>query len=133
MRVAFEMNIQPDQPTINGRIYSKEICEKMVKDLNEKQQYLYMGVPTFIDGSIQHPSIEKIAGVIEHAQLDDSKIIIDSVILDTNCGKDVQSLLKVQPFSVCCTPYGIGSINGNEIQDDYQITSVHLIPKERSI
>lgn len=131
MRTTFEMNIQPDLPSINGRIYPKEVCEKMVKDLNNKDHYLYVGSADFINGEIQHPSLETVAGIVEHAQLDDSKITIDGIILDTICGKDIKKLLEKNPFSVSVAPAGIGSVSENKIQNDYEITSLHLIQKDR--
>jgi hypothetical protein len=131
MRIEFEMNIQPDQPSINGRIYSKEICDKMMEDI-KKLQYLHMGSPVFDDsGLFKDPDIGTFAAKVEDVRYEGSNILIDTMILDTPCGKDIKKLLEEKPFSVCCTPAGIGSINENKIANDYQITSVHIIPKER--
>lgn len=142
MRVSFEMNIQPDLPTINGRIYSKEICDKMMEDI-KKLGYVYLGSAM---NSTKHalemsdystPDLKTVAAKVEDVHYHGGKIMIDSIILDTPCGTAVKNTLNEHTTSsLTCIPAGFGSVYKDEenqikVADDYQIISVHLIPKER--
>lgn len=140
MQASFEMNIHPDIPTINGRIYSKEICDKMMEDI-KKLGYVYLGSAM---NSIKHdlsdnstPDLKTVAAKVEDVHYHGDKIVIESIILDTPCGTAVKNILNEHTTSsLTCTPAGFGSIYKDEenqikVKDDYQITSVHLIPKER--
>lgn len=136
MRASFEMNIHPDLPTINGRIYSKEICDKMMEDI-KNLGYISLGSPRFTEsGLIDEASVNSFAAKVEDVHYDGDRIMIDSIILDTPHGNMVNGFLKEHSqSSFTCTPAGFGSCHKDgdhiKVANDYQIISVHIIPKER--
>lgn len=75
------------------------------------------------------------AAKVEDVKYDGGRILVESIILDTPKGNKIKSILESgeNPFKI--TTSGIGSVQKDEegrivVQDDYQITSVHLISGE---
>jgi hypothetical protein len=73
MRLACDLIIA-DQPTVNGRVYSKEAMEKihaeMKSTMDNGQLFIYHAMEDY-DGTFRHPGIEKIAGQVVGCKLSD--------------------------------------------------------------
>ena len=42
--------IKPDEPTVNGRIYPKELLDQMIQVfMSNPQQYVYLGIDPYIN------------------------------------------------------------------------------------
>lgn len=83
MNASFYMNFEPDMPSLNGRIYSKECCDKMMEDIKNKVNLIYMGDPCNIEsGKLEPLSYSTVAAKVEDVKYDGGRILVESIILD---------------------------------------------------
>lgn len=81
-----------DTPSINGRVYSKETMEEVVKNFNESQ---IKGGTLGQVGDLSHPTdLKDLSHVFENVRIEDDKVMANMKILDTPQGKNVQALLE---------------------------------------
>lgn len=86
-------------PAPSGRIYSKEVMEKAIKEYNEKPK------PKFgtFEGELSHPNsyldLSKVSHRINDVSIIDDKVVADIDILDNDNAKIVKHLLELdQPL-----------------------------------
>jgi hypothetical protein len=127
--------IAPGQPNMNGRIYSAEILQKMVEQVQKKISY---GVFFGRLGVSSDPKIrmKDAAFRITQAQIDkkDGHVSVNCEILNTEKGVELEKMLEAQgtsPFEVI--PCGVGSVSQRDgftvIGEDYRIASFDIEPK----
>lgn len=115
---------EADIPNQNGRIYSKNILEEIVKDFKEKFNYkMYgkIGPPKY-----PHTIIFKLVSHrIINLKLEDNKLKADIAILDTPEGKKLYDLINKKDIKFVL--YGMGEIKNKMIQN-YSITTIIADP-----
>ena len=72
----------------SGRVYSKDIMEKAIKEFNEKS--LKCGTL----GEMNHPDLTNISHKIENIRIDEDKVFGDIELLDTPNGITASALLE---------------------------------------
>lgn len=73
----------------SGRVYSKDIMEKAIKEFNEKP--LKCGT---LGSEINHPDLTNISHKIENLRIDEDKVFGDIELLDTPNGITASALLE---------------------------------------
>jgi hypothetical protein len=67
--------IVADQPTINGRVYTKEVMELMESQMRDMIRnnalFVYDNMPIG-RGTIEHPPLDKITGIVSDCKLTDT-------------------------------------------------------------
>jgi len=100
--------IQPDVPTANGRIYSKDVINEIVNKTNlnilkKKPVLLYSTLGNDLTNAV---------GVVENSRLVNDRIVIDIKLLDTTTALVVKELLS-DPKTFCITPTSVGTVDEN--------------------
>jgi len=131
--------ITPDQPNVNGRIYSAAILKQMVEQIHKK---ISIGIFFGRLGSSADPKIRirDAAFRVTDAKIDtDGHISADCEILNTEKGVILEEMIEKQGVETLeIIPCGIGSVSQIDggltvIGDDYRLASLDVEPKlERS-
>lgn len=124
--------IRVDEPTINGRIYPKELMQKVIAEFNERKSPMFG--ETFLGSSDYQINTEINLYQASH-QMKEFSIVPELrqvsclvQILDTSAGHKLFDLLSKE--GVVPSMSGIGSTNkDNVIQDDYTFVSVSFVSK----
>lgn len=84
--------IKQDTPTVNGRIYTQEVLEKIVADTLKpaKERRCFFGIGYPASGKL---SLKEVAGLITNCQLVDGFLEVEADLLDTPRGKAVKMSL----------------------------------------
>jgi len=113
------------QKNLNGRIYTKEVVENIVKQFEKREEAMFgeLGYPDTFDVALANVSHR-----IEEIHLDeDKKALVGTIkILDTPKGRIVKDLLKNR-VGISCRPRGAGKINENDEIEDFKLYSFDLI------
>lgn len=109
-----------DEPTINGRIYTKQTLEEMISRVNEHGSNLVgtIGVP-----KTEIPELEEVSHVITNLRMEDNKVIGDIRILDTPRGIRLAEIIA-SGSNVTYHSCGIGQMNEDNTVTDYTLTSI---------
>lgn len=110
--------ITADVPTQNGRVYSRGILEKMVKDSNDKVSVL-IGPDLYLDRLM----IKDVLGEATDFELNEE----GNIAADVNMLPRFESLLDACDFS----PVGHGSVDADGRITDFNISYFALTPKEK--
>lgn len=127
--------IAPNKPNMNGRVYSDEILQKMVEQIQKKISYgVFFGRLGFSsDAKIR---MRDAAFRVTQAQIDkkDGHLSVNCEILNTEKGVELEKMLEAQgtgPFEVI--PCGIGSVSQRDgftvIGEDYRLASLDVEPR----
>ena len=118
-----------DKPTLNNRIYPKEIMEKAIKEYKEK--YVDTGRAVVCYGlnydNYMEPSLHNACGLVESIKLDGDDVNIELKYLDTLAAKTVLTLHK---DDVTWTPVGVGKLVGNLVTE-FELISIAVVPNEK--
>lgn len=105
--------IRENEPTRNGRVYSKECLERVAK------QATRMGTRmVHLDDSTCRP--ESILGIIKECDVKDGYLVADVIFANTKSAKIVQGLMDAGvDFSKSLMPILVGELdsNGNPIPE----------------
>jgi len=117
-----------DTPTILGRIYSKQLIKKIIKENQHKVDNKTLFVYTNFD-----TNLETIIGNVEKMYIENKQLFIKIKILNTSEKISFFNDLSKQSFlnlNVSCdiTPFGIGSVDiiSNVVLDDYRLSGFHI-------
>lgn len=107
-------------PTINGRVYSKDVLQKIVTEF--VPGFGQLGMTT--DQTIR---LTEISHKINSIYLEDGYLRAKISILDTPNGKTLKSLVNDKD-NIAFRTSGIGSIDSNmNIEMDYKLTGIHAV------
>jgi hypothetical protein len=116
--------IEADRPTINGRIYPREVLEKAIEDYNK------LG-PSFVSCDLDGTSLSlaKVIATAEDFRLTESGHVVATIqFIEPMSEETAEMLLKLSDFS----PMSIGTANEDGvIQPDLKFSYFALTPKER--
>jgi hypothetical protein len=112
-----------DEPNANGRIYPREVVEKMVEQCEANQNRIFgtVGMPegTSLD-------ISKISHTVNNLRITEGGDLIgDVMVLSTPQGKVMQELLEVGKYDYRTA--GIGKIDENGVVSDYRLISISMV------
>lgn len=114
-------------PTLNNRIYPKEVVEKALKNYQKQIAERKAFVTTYSEGC--QVLLKDVVGLVQEAEVKDDNLVIKMEVLDTPVvlglkspdGTLNASLVKVAPF-------GLGTLKENVVQDDFQLLGFHIEP-----
>lgn len=86
--IKFDLTLKPGIPNSNGVIYSKEVCESIVKQVNEGPVKKMIVMEPSLD-----VNIEKICGRLEKVTLEDGKLVGHVRILNVPAGEFLRGFL----------------------------------------
>lgn len=111
MKTNVELIFKADQPTRNGRIYSKKVLERAIEDFNQRAPKFGGPVSGALIQRIENVSHETLSLSVE----DDGTICAEIRILDTPQGETLQALMssKIAGFDM----KGIGQVNDNVVTE----------------
>jgi hypothetical protein len=118
-----------DQPNKNGRVYSMAIGKK----IEGKYETLFGGVGFREDGKML---VKDISHKVSEIKLEGNEVVATIEPLpETPEGKRLLDMLEKYPDKFVFRTGGIGNLVKQEdgtylVQDDYQLVSVDLVPKE---
>ena len=118
--------MQADTKNRNGRIYPKKILER------EVEKYIKEKVNTKqAMGELDHPpqttiNLERVSHLVESLKFDGNNVIGKAKILDTPCGRTVQSLLD-GGVKLGVSSRGVGSLNEDTVADDYSLVCIDIV------
>lgn len=130
-----DLGIVPDQPSVNGIVYPKDVVDKAIDEYVKK--YVMKGNAfgtnnfpeiTNVDPySVFETRLDKASFKIEDITKKENKYIADIYILDTPEGRILQDTLNDKN---CLRMAGAGSLNGNEIGNDFKLINFSIGVKE---
>lgn len=118
--------MQADTKNRNGRIYPKKILER------EVEKYIKEKVNTKqAMGELDHPpqttiNLERVSHLVESLKFEGNDVIGKAKILDTPCGRTVQSLLD-GGVKLGVSSRGVGSLNEDTVADDYNLVCIDIV------
>ncbi|MFW6014979.1 MAG: hypothetical protein ACOCRK_00920 [bacterium] len=113
--------MKADEPTANGRIYTKEALQKAINKFNDKEETKRLGTFGYYETELP---LDKISHKINYLQLDyDGNIIADIEFLPTEGGKILSNLNKK---FLTLLPVFIGKVDEYGKVDIDDITTVHV-------
>jgi len=106
--------IRPDVPTANGRIYSKEAIDKLVKMTNEQAldghcMVVSDGQP---DGRVK---LADVVGLVRHASVEDDKMVCTVEMLQTPKAVNLEMLFNE---GVSIAPLAYGTVKDGRVQKE---------------
>jgi hypothetical protein len=124
----------PDQPTMNGRVYPKDVLAKAVKEFAESGARYVQAAEGGVPGS---GSLKDVAATIDWVQEDEQgRVTIGGKVLDTPGGKLIQEMAKSAhaggpyrarrlPFAIA--PNGIGTVDEDGAVKEIKISSFDFV------
>jgi len=124
-----------DQPTVNGRVYTKAVLEGIVKQLEGKEilgTVVYDGMKDYQYeyGEVDRVKIDlnRVSHKCENVRIEGDCLIADAIILDTPIGKIAKELIMAgDQVPVRFIPAGVGQCKEG-IVSDYTISSIDITP-----
>jgi len=124
-KITADCGMVADKPTINGRIYPKEVLEEAVKKYNQSNDKL--GQYGFSENS--KIDLSKVTHETEEVRLeDDGSVVANIKLLNTPYGNMVYDMIKDDAAVV--GPVFLGNIDDNFIVNNAEILSVDIVGKD---
>jgi hypothetical protein len=115
----------PDQPNVNGNVYTKEVIEKMKEDL--KKMILEKNNVVFLVGEPMglYPRLDMVVGTVE--KIEDADITIK--LLDTPKSQIVKQIVKskLPKSGFYFGVNGLGEVDENGVIHDFTLRDITLI------
>lgn len=126
----FQTIVIPELGTINrnGRIYTREIAEKMCGQFD----------PTHVCGELGHPdssvlSLSNVSHRLHRVFISDNALWAEYSVADTPSGRLLYEMFQqIGPDGFVLSPRGVGSIRNGYPQEDYKIITYDFIPISES-
>lgn len=118
--------LQADTKNRNGRIYPKKILEREVKKYIKEKVETKQAI-----GELDHPptpsvGLDRVSHLVESLEFDGNDVIGRAKILDTPCGRTVQSMLK-GGVRLGVSSRGLGTITEDTVNDDYTLVCIDIV------
>jgi hypothetical protein len=118
--------LESDVKNGNGRIYPKPVIEKEVTRLNSSKipQNRFLG-------ELNHPdhievNLERVSHLIKELKMDNNIAVGKSLVLDTPCGKIVQSLIE-GGVKLGISSRGVGTLKESIVQADFALHAIDVV------
>ena len=115
---------EADKPTTNGRVYPREVLMKMAADLNDRIAKGDVVGGVLDPESDDHTRVQEASHKILGVRVKGNDLVADIEILDLPAGRVLQDL--VEHGGLFFTPVSVGTLVGNEVQDDTRINTIHF-------
>jgi hypothetical protein len=121
--------IVADRPNPNNRIYTRKVLEQMVKQVQGR-----IKIGSFIGRlgtSAERVRMRDASHRVTKLQVSaDGKLHADLEVLETPKGMELLDMLDVMGADKLeIIPYGVGSVSGNVIGEDYRLASLDVVPR----
>ena len=129
------------KPTPTNRIYSREVCEKMVEDFKARQPRSTMGTLGIPEDSLK-PALSEMSHLVTAMRLIDNPdgvtgaVEVDVEILSTPRGKVLREVLASPGWEkiIAITPCGTGTLYSNDdgvhrVSQDYRLHLTCFVQK----
>jgi len=113
-----KLNLKPDEPSVNGRIYPKDIIER---EIISKEVPVYLGIGT---GELN--ILDDLVGFAKSEINEKNEIVCEIKLLSSNAAKIFSTM---PPSGYDYTIKGIGEVTDN-IVSDFKCSSINVIDKE---
>lgn len=131
VRVSLQSHgLQAGVPTLNGNVYSREVIERMVDDINARSS------SRSFFGTIGSWPDAGCVGVLDASHLvlgarlsEDGRLTLDVEVLDTPKGKMLKDMLS-DMSRVDILPHGYGSVSCGSVGTDYKLVSFDIAEKK---
>jgi hypothetical protein len=112
-----------ETPTLNGRVYSQEIANAVVEQINTQDVFVTMDTT-----ETRAVPLDRVTGLARNARIEDGWVMIDYHPVKTPLGTVLDLLMekKIEFDFVTC---GIGTVSSAGIVSDYSMSCVAVIPK----
>lgn len=118
--------IKVDEPTQNGRIYSKEALESAVEQFNKasKRDTCFVVKDQPSDSRIL---LTNVAGKIHNTELRDGQLVAQVELLDTPAGQSIQDMFFNDDVSIA--PIAFGRVNdfGHVVAEDLRVLGFSFV------
>lgn len=118
--------LESDVKNGNGRIYPKPVIEKEVSRLNSSKipQNRFLG-------ELNHPdhievNLERVSHLIKELKMEKNIAVGKSLVLDTPCGKIVQSLIE-GGVKLGISSRGVGTLKESIVQSDFALHAIDVV------
>jgi len=110
----------------NGRVYSKDILVREVKDFFENKIKKNRSM-----GELDHPenpqiNLERVSHVIESLEMKDNVGYGCAKLLDTPMGRIAKTLVD-EGIIVGMSTRGVGTLDGKTVKEDYKLITVDIV------
>jgi hypothetical protein len=124
--MSFEL-LECDKPTVNGRIYPRELVEKMVAEHQDRiKQRRFFCYPNFGDRETGEGLI-RVSHVLTSLEVKDDKVIGSADILNTPAGREI--FTEISEGIVGVAMGGVGKIESNTVVE-FSLLDVAIRPRE---
>lgn len=128
-KVYTTVGIKADTPTINGRIYPKEVLEKAISEYNKRE--INLGPADRQTGQVILKDVAFKVLDVNMNEYDEVNVIID-VLTNTRQGAILQEQLASGTH--CLSSLTMGSIDSNGvIQNDLKLLGFTLVPNDEIV
>lgn len=117
---------QADVPNANGRIYPKKLLERIINEHQDDQIFGQLG-----PAENSKISFDFMSHVVSGLRMADGFLMADIGTIKSCQGPTLENLLKTG--TVVFRLRGVGSIENNVVQDDYQLVAIDAVPNEKII
>jgi len=117
--------LEIDRPTINGRVYPKEVVEKALKLFLERTGREIIPI---VSEPKMIPKLDDIVGFARDVKIEEGYLCGEVEFID---GK-IQSIVS-EGEGICIRPNGVGSIRNGVVQDDYRLNGFSIVRKKEIV
>lgn len=110
-----------NEPTLNGRVYSKEILER------EFEKFKKRGFVTYGQNqNIMMTRLQDVVGFPKDVQIDDEKVFMEIKLANTPKTTTFKLSHKDQPKNYKLVMRGVGTVKNGVVQDDFKLVGVDI-------
>ena len=122
-----------NSPTINGRIYPKDVLEAIVESSKDKE--IFGGGPGYDQDP--HITLTDITHKVTNIRLEGDTLVCDIDLMNTPAGKPIVNLAislnanSLDDMGLEVVPSGYGKISDDSVVTDYTLHCVNIIPIQK--
>ncbi len=127
----YEISVLNTSQNLNGRIYSKEILQKIDEQLKSPNSSCRVVQREYNEDDTISPKLEKIIGVVEDSAVDGDELKITVKFLPSWPESKSLAEMNVKDGTSVIRPAGIGSVSPDgKVNEDYQLSYFAMVKKE---
>ena len=114
-----------DVPNRNGRVYSRDVVEKMIEDFNKRnEKQTMLGEITQLYASYEPHTVnlDRISHSVDELFIEDGNLKATITVMDTPMGDILKTLIEAVPVSVGMGLRGTGTVKDDCVGDYTLIT-----------
>jgi hypothetical protein len=141
MKFKDELIIKADVLTKNNTLYSKEVCEKIVEQINERKCIGVCGsvnlLPEYSKNALPEVNLRMVSIKVDNAKMKDDEVLADITVLEgTPQGDMLKSMIEMMgKDAFIFRPQALVSYKDEEGPikeiDSFKLVSINVLPKEQ--